>query len=170
MSTLNITTSLYFQYSEMPCSNLFPGCLQGYYRSFGLSNRQEMWSSSFGLCVSQRTAPTDLCVTARGSVTAPIQLKITFVRLFLFQLLWTFLSEQKHSPLFRIYAYVVWKLCHRPVGCYFPHELHLHLKYSSSEFNRPKGLFGLKTCKVWQVSPLTFGKRRSLFLRGIFLL
>lgn len=108
----NIIASLYFQYSEMPCSNLFPGCLQGYYRSFWLSNRQEMWSSSFGLCVSQRTALADLCVTARGSVTAPIQLKITSVRLFffLFQLLWTFLSEQKHSPLFRIYAYVVWRL------------------------------------------------------------
>lgn len=84
VSSLNIILSLSFWYSEMPCSNLFPGCFQGYYRSFWLSNRQEMWSSSSGAVCCSEPALRDLCVTARTSVTAPILLKITFVWIFFF--------------------------------------------------------------------------------------
>lgn len=140
VSSLNIILSLSFWYSEMPCSNLFPGCFQGYYRSFWLSNRQEMWSSSSGAVCCSEPALRDLCVTARTSVTAPILLKITFVWLFfLFQLLWTFLSAQKHSPPFHISACVVWKLCNRPAECYFPYKPYLHPKYFEPHFNELKG-------------------------------
>lgn len=62
VSSLSMILSLCFQYSEMPCSNLFPGCFWGYYRSFWQRTRQEMWSSSSGAVCFSEPAPRDpLC-------------------------------------------------------------------------------------------------------------
>lgn len=61
-SSLRKTISLCFQYSQMPCSNLFPEPFRGYYRSFWCHARQEMWSNSSGAMCCSVPAPRDpLC-------------------------------------------------------------------------------------------------------------
>lgn len=140
VSSLNIILSLSFWYSEMPCSNLFPGCFQGYYRSFWLSNRQEMWSSSSGAVCCSEPALRDLCVTARTSVTAPILLKITFVWLFFFCFnCCGHFCLHKSTALHFTFLHVLFGNCNRPAECYFPYKPYLHPKYFEPHFNELKG-------------------------------
>lgn len=83
--------------------------------------------AALGLCVAQR-------LPSGTSVTAPIQLRITFVVLFLFQLftaiyVWT--KAQPHP--FGISADAVWKLCDRPAHGVFPRGFCSHKNSSHHE-------------------------------------
>lgn len=131
-SSLSIILSFCFQYSETSYSNLFPGCFRGYYRSFWLSIRQEMWSSSSGaVCCSVPALRDPLC-DSQDLCHCPYSTQNNFCcAFFLFQLFVAIFVWTKAQP-------SIWHFCRccletvrqASVGC-FPHCLCFHRNKSS---------------------------------------
>lgn len=116
--------SLCFQYSEMPCGNLFPGYFWGYCRSFWQSTRQEMWSSSSGAVFCSVPALRDPLCDSQDLCHCPHSTQNNFCcAFFLFQLFVAIFVWTKAQP-------SIWHFCRccletvrqASVGC-FPHSV-----------------------------------------------
>lgn len=98
-SSLRKTISLCFQYSQMPCSNLFPEPFRGYYRSFWCHARQEMWSNSSGAMCCSVPAPRDPLCDSQDLCHCPHSTQNNFCCAFFFfwfcfSCLWPFLLNK----------------------------------------------------------------------------